>query len=132
MTAGLTWAPETWHGHHPIRGDDLAPDEEKLASPRLGGIHTRSEADSRLGEHRGNCLARRLAEELEESGLRVGGTDAFLRMLVASSLADTGCTELIEALNTPGGYNQRLRLHMEECGMGQSLAEGLDKLDTGS
>ncbi|SDE34058.1 NAD(P)-binding domain-containing protein [Ruegeria marina] len=55
--------------------------------------------------------------------------EAFLRALVASSLAGTDCASLIEALNTPGGYNQRLRLHMEAAGMGDSLRAGLDTLE---
>lgn len=55
--------------------------------------------------------------------------EAFLRALVASSLADSGAEALIEALNTPGGYNQRLRLHMEESGMSAALASGLDALE---
>ncbi|MCU9836405.1 NAD(P)-binding domain-containing protein [Ruegeria sp. WL0004] len=55
--------------------------------------------------------------------------EAFLRALVASSLAGTDCASLIEALNTPGGYNQRLRLHMEGAGMGDSLRAGLDRLE---
>lgn len=55
--------------------------------------------------------------------------EAFLRKLVAASLANTECATLIEALNTPGGYNQRLRLHMEAGGMGEALRAGLDKLE---
>ena len=55
--------------------------------------------------------------------------EAFLRALVASSLAGSGTEALIEALNTPGGYNQRLRLHMEESGMSAALASGLDALE---
>ncbi len=55
--------------------------------------------------------------------------EAFLRMLVASSLSGSACAALIEALNTPGGYNQRLRVHMEESGMGKTLRTGLDGLE---
>lgn len=54
--------------------------------------------------------------------------ERFLRMLVASSLSGNACAPLIEALNTPGGYNQRLRVHMEEAGMRAALAAGLDDL----
>ena len=52
-------------------------------------------------------------------------------MLVASSLVGTDCGRLIEALNTPGGYNQRLRQHMEAAGMRAALREGLDRLEAG-
>ena len=54
--------------------------------------------------------------------------EAFLRALVSSNLSETGCDNLIEALNTPGGYNQRLRLHMEAAGTGDSLRDGLNDL----
>ncbi len=55
--------------------------------------------------------------------------EAFLRMLISASLQASGCAELIEALNTPGGFNQRLRLHMEAAGMRECLTEGLSKLE---
>ncbi len=54
--------------------------------------------------------------------------EAFLRALVTSSLAKSECGPLIEALNTPGGYNQRLRQHMEAQGMSAALNSGLDDL----
>lgn len=55
--------------------------------------------------------------------------DAFLRHLVASSLADTPAGKLIEALNTPGGFNQRLRQSLEDSGMRDALRNGLDRLE---
>ena len=55
--------------------------------------------------------------------------EAFLRLLVSSSLAHSECAPLIAALNTPGGYNQRLRLHMEASGMGKALSAGLNDLE---
>ncbi|MEJ2020348.1 MAG: NAD(P)-binding domain-containing protein [Maritimibacter sp.] len=58
--------------------------------------------------------------------------EAFLRTLVASSLTDSHTADLIEALNTPGGYNQRLRLMLEQSGMRDALRDGLDNLETGS
>ena len=54
--------------------------------------------------------------------------EEFLRELVASNIASTACDPLIEALNTPGGFNQRLRLHMEADGMTEALRNGLSKL----
>jgi len=54
--------------------------------------------------------------------------EAFLRTLIASNLSAIACEPLIEALNTPGGYNQKLRLHMEAQGMGAALKSGLTKL----
>lgn len=58
-----------------------------------------------------------------------GQGEAFLRHLVGSSLMASGCAPLIEALNTPGGYNQRLRRHMEAAGTGAALRDGLDGLE---
>lgn len=80
-------------------------------------------------------VARMVADTADWLGQRVGDAaqgELFLRALVASGLADTPSSELIAALNTPGGYNQRLRQHMEASGMGQVLAQGLDALESGS
>lgn len=55
--------------------------------------------------------------------------ERFLRLLVASNLSSTECAPLIEALNTPGGYNQKLRLHMETKGISADLKSGLTKLE---
>ncbi|MCT4557223.1 MAG: NAD(P)-binding domain-containing protein [Pelagimonas sp.] len=56
--------------------------------------------------------------------------DAFLRDLIGSSLlAAPNSADLIEALNTPGGYNQRLRIYMEESGMTDALHAGLSDLE---
>jgi len=54
--------------------------------------------------------------------------EEFLRMLVATSLAAQPASDLIAALNTQGGYNQRLRLHMDSAGMDKALRDGLDGL----
>ncbi|MFN3211177.1 MAG: NAD(P)-binding domain-containing protein [Roseovarius sp.] len=54
--------------------------------------------------------------------------EAFLRELVASNLSTIACEPLIEALNAPGGYNQRLRLHMEAQEMTAALKNGLSKM----
>ena len=55
--------------------------------------------------------------------------EAFLRALISSSLSKSECAPLIEALNTPGGYNQRLRQHMEANGTGEAVRAGLDDLE---
>jgi len=58
----------------------------------------------------------------------LGGGEAFLRHLVGSSLMSGECQPMLDALNTEGGYNQRLRQHMEVAGMREALCEGLDRL----
>lgn len=76
-------------------------------------------------------VARMVSGAAEWLGERVSDKaqgEAFLRELVASSLSGQACAPLIEALNTPGGYNQRLRLHMEAQGMERALKSGLDDL----
>jgi pyrroline-5-carboxylate reductase len=55
--------------------------------------------------------------------------EAFLRQLVGSSLVDSACTPLLAALDTPGGFNRRLRTHMQEAGTVVTLAAGLDRLE---
>lgn len=54
--------------------------------------------------------------------------ETFLRTLVGSSLLGSPCAELLRALDTPGGYNQRLRRHMLEAGLRENLHGGLDRL----
>jgi len=66
-------------------------------------------------------LGRRVSDEAQG--------EAFLRALVASNLSEIESAALIEALNAPGGYNQRLRLHMEASGMGEALRSGLNELE---
>ena len=65
---------------------------------------------------------------LEENGVEMARGEPFLRMLVASNLTQTATPELLDALNTEGGYNQRLRMHMDKEGMPQMLSAGLDGL----
>ena len=65
---------------------------------------------------------------LEDNGVEMARGEPFLRKLVASNLAETATPELLEALNTEGGYNQRLRQYMDAEGMPQKLFAGLDKL----
>ncbi|MEB8386980.1 NAD(P)-binding domain-containing protein [Rhodobacteraceae bacterium KMM 6894] len=77
---------------------------------------------------------RMVADAAQWLGARVDDPaqgEAFLRALVGSSLASSDCATLLAALDTPGGYNQRLRDHMTDAGMGATLAEGLDRLERG-
>lgn len=77
-------------------------------------------------------VARLTADAASWLGARVSDPtqgEAFLRMLIATSLADTPAQDLIEALNTPGGYNQRLRRHMEAAGLSVDLLQGLGDLE---
>jgi pyrroline-5-carboxylate reductase len=77
-------------------------------------------------------VARLTADAASWLGARVSDPaqgEAFLRMLISSSLRGTAAQDLIEALNTPDGYNQRLRTHMENAGMGEQLIRGLNALE---
>ena len=75
----------------------------------------------------------RLVEEtaawLRSRDCDVAEGEAFLRRLVVSSLSNMPSTDLLGSLNTEGGYNQRLRRHMDQAGMGQALKSGLDNLN---
>ncbi len=68
------------------------------------------------------------AEWMAARGVDAGTGEAFLRLLVGSSLQSSACAPMIAALNTPGGYNQRLRVHMEQAGTPEALKAGLDAL----
>lgn len=76
-----------------------------------------------------------VAETAAWLGERVDDRDqgeAFLRLLVGSSLMGSQCKRMLDALDTPGGFNQRLREHMRLAGMGKSLKDGLDRLEEGA
>jgi pyrroline-5-carboxylate reductase len=67
-------------------------------------------------------------------GARVQDADqaeGFLRLLVGSGLMGGGCAQTLAALDTPGGYNQRLREHMIASGGSDALRQGLDRLEGG-
>lgn len=51
-----------------------------------------------------------------------------MRQLIASSLAASDSDSLVQALSTPGGYNLRLREHMQASGLEEALKRGLDDL----
>ncbi|WP_417247487.1 NAD(P)-binding domain-containing protein [Celeribacter sp.] len=76
-------------------------------------------------------IVRMVSDAADWLGARVSDKEqgeVFLRELVASSLSGMACAPLIDALNTPGGYNQRLRSHMENHGIGAALKSGLDDM----
>ena len=77
---------------------------------------------ARLVEDAGAWLAPRVADAAKG--------ESFLRHLVASSLTNAPAHAVVEALNTPGGYNQRLRQSLETSGMRDALRGGLDRLET--
>lgn len=55
-------------------------------------------------------------------------TQDFLRSLISASLSTSPLAPLLAALGTDGGYNARLRDHMEASGSLTSLKSGLDAL----
>lgn len=66
---------------------------------------------------------------------RVGdpaAADAFLRRLVASALDAQGPQDLLASLDTPGGYNQRMRAALEEAGTPEALTTTFDRLSGNS
>lgn len=68
------------------------------------------------------------AQWMAEAGADPAVAEDFLRHLVGSSLLASGTGDMLRALDTPGGYNQRLRAHMVDAGMDRDLRAGLDKL----
>ena len=73
-------------------------------------------------------LVQDAANWLDDKGVETERGERFLRILIASNLFQIPSDTLLEALNTEGGYNQRLRLHMEKSGISEMLKTGLDEL----
>lgn len=73
-------------------------------------------------------MVARAADWLAGQGVERAEGEAFLRVLVGSSLIAGDCRTTLAALDTPGGYNQRLRLTVERAGLDSALADGLDVL----
>ena len=65
---------------------------------------------------------------LAQEGVAYNKAEPFLRLLVASNLAQIPAADLLSQLNTEGGYNQKLRQHMEQAEMTKHLYEGLAHL----
>lgn len=63
----------------------------------------------------------------EKTGQR-NKAEVFLRRLIETSLFGLSSDDLINALNTPGGYNQRLRQHFEDHGFHDLIKIGLNAL----
>ncbi|WP_293576418.1 NAD(P)-binding domain-containing protein [Phaeobacter sp.] len=63
-----------------------------------------------------------------EQGCPKDPLELFLRCLVANSLQSSSCATLLDTLNTPGGFNQRLRQHLEAKGLKSDLRDGLNSL----
>jgi len=102
------------------------------ASNTLTVLKDQREMDALLCAQAVLSLAAKLVQDaaiwLEDNGVDQDRGEPFLRMLVASNLSQTPTPELLAALNTPGGYNQRLRQHMDQEGVPEILAAGLDAL----
>ncbi|MCF6433708.1 NAD(P)-binding domain-containing protein [Leisingera sp. MMG026] len=114
-------------GNTALLGSLFEPDNQIFVLKDEGELNAYLSAQAVLSP-----AARLVGDAAEWLGDRVSDKaqgEAFLRMLVSASLRASGCSELIEALNTPGGYNQRLRLHMEDAGLRSSLAKGLSNLE---
>ena len=68
------------------------------------------------------------ANWLAENGVDKNRGEPFLRLLIASNLQGLSAADLLSSLNTEGGYNQRLRQHIDQAEMPKALTDGLDKL----
>lgn len=73
-------------------------------------------------------MVKEAADWLAETGANPDTAETFLRELVGTSLLAGPCGPLLTALDTPGGYNQRLREHMVQAGMPEALRDGLEQL----
>ncbi|MCA0204522.1 MAG: NAD(P)-binding domain-containing protein [Proteobacteria bacterium] len=100
------------------------------ARNRIFPVETEAQMDALLCAQAVLSPALRLVEEAGQwlDGKGVTGGEDFLRLLVGSTLTGQDCGKALTALDTPGGYNQRLRQHMDAAGMAEALQDGLDRL----
>lgn len=100
------------------------------ARNRIFAVETEAQMEALLCAQAVLSPALRLVEEAGRwlDGKGVGGGEDFLRLLVGSTLVGQNCGMALAALDTPGGYNQRLRQHMDAAGMAEALRDGLDRL----
>lgn len=116
----------------PMIGDQAIVETIFGAKNTLTVLKDQSEIDALLCAQAVLSPAAKLVQDaaiwLEQNGVDQGRGEPFLRMLVASNLTQTPASQLLAALNTPGGYNQRLRQHMDQEGVPTILAAGLDAL----
>lgn len=68
------------------------------------------------------------AKWVDQHGGDANKAEPFLRQLIASSLNGMASDDLIAALNTPDGFNQRLRLYFEQHGLKANVHDGLSRL----
>lgn len=73
-------------------------------------------------------LVNTTAQWMRDHGVNPNEGEAFLRALLASNLQAGPCTALVQALDTPGGFNQRMRLHVQASGLPSQWLEGLSAL----
>ena len=116
----------------PMIGDEAVVASLFGASNTLTVLKDQREMDALLCAQAVLSPASKLVQDaaiwLEDNGVDQDRGEPFLRMLVASNLSQTPTPELLAALNTPGGYNQRLRQHMDQEGVPEILTAGLDVL----
>ena len=100
------------------------------ARNRIFTVETEAQMEALLCAQAVLSPALRLVEEAGRwlDGKGVTGGEDFLRLLVGSTLVGQNCGTALAALDTPGGYNQRLRQHMDAAGMAEALQDGLDRL----
>ena len=73
-------------------------------------------------------LVNTTAQWMGAHGVHPDEVEAFLRALLASNLQAGPCTALVQALDTPGGFNQRMRLRGQASGLPSHWLEGLSAL----
>lgn len=114
--------------------------ETKLVDTLLGARNSIFEIESEEALNAWLCaqavlspavlMVKEAASWLASQGADPDQAEQFLRELVGSSLLAGQCAPLLQALDTPGGYNQQLREKLVHDGMVDSLIGGLKKMRT--
>ena len=126
--------PNIAHGHSviPLMGDKTMIEQVFGQKHALTILQSQSEINALLCAQAVLSPVAKMIDDtakwLAENGVEKQRGEPFLRLLVASNLQGLAASDLLESLNTEGGYNQRLRQHMDEAGVPKALYDGLDKL----
>lgn len=127
--------PGIAQGNSPIMAQGDTALLEQLFAPRnrVYALKDEAELDAYLCAQAVLSVATQMVAGASDwLGARVSDpaqAEGFLRDLVGSSLAATECHTLLAALSTPGGFNERLRIAMEDAGTPAALIRALNDLE---
>ena len=126
--------PNIAHGHSviPLMGDKTMIEKVFGQKHALTILRSQAEINALLCAQAVLSPVAKMIDDtanwLAENGVDKTCGEPFLRLLIASNLQGLSAADLLSSLNTEGGYNQRLRQHIDQAEMPKALTDGLDKL----